>query len=354
MTGSVIVGFTATGKTTFVNTQYAETLRRRNKDIVTDLDLGLGKDSPEVRETYIREVNERTSKGYHVLMPAHPYVLETLIDHGVSFTLFLPDMALREEYLGRVVEREASLSFLSYYYEKWYHNLERLMRRYAESAERVIYLKAGETISDYLEIMDDDTLHIREWGTNMEMIEPWKIQIAKALLTDVDLDRMSGEIFSTPLTGSGEDQELLSPDTTPYSWEIRDTVFLEKAIEYVRRAWGLELKKEDITVNTWISWGNNNQGIELHTHESSHLTSVFYLSAAPSDLILADPRTNAGRGYPYHVRKKAFANHHISPEDGLLVMFPCYIPHYVPPNPGVHRVALVTDFYISHNAGTVS
>lgn len=180
----------------------------------------------------------------------------------------------------------------------------------------------------------------------MNYHEPWRTQIGQQFISGLDGTRAIGEIFSSPsMDQHGQDeQEIISDSHTPYLWGIREDVIVPAALQYSRDCWGYEIEQKTLSYHSWVAHGHNNAGIEPHIHGHSLLTSVLYLAGAPGELTLMDPRGSACRAYPTQVRRHHFANHQIMPETGMLVLFPCYIAHYVLPHPGEFRVALITDF----------
>jgi len=180
----------------------------------------------------------------------------------------------------------------------------------------------------------------------MEYHEPWRTQIGQQVIKDIDEERAITEIFSSPQMAQwgADEQEIISEEHTPYLWRLRREVIVPAVLQYTKDCWDYPIDESTMSYHSWAVHGHNNAGIEPHIHGHSLLTTVLYLAAAPGDLTLMDPRGAACRSYPTPVRRGYFANHHISPTTGMMVIFPCYIPHYVLPHPGEFRVALTTDF----------
>jgi uncharacterized protein (TIGR02466 family) len=84
-------------------------------------------------------------------------------------------------------------------------------------------------------------------------------------------------------------------------------------------------------LQSWINLHDRGGFNFLHQHEGSLLSGSFYLQvpAGSGDFVFRDPRP----GVIHASVKGAFANGHadvhLTPSTGLLVLFPCWIEHYV-------------------------
>lgn len=184
----------------------------------------------------------------------------------------------------------------------------------------------------------------------MQTFEPWRTVIECHDLSDViDTDLLANELLSsTNLLREGlPEVEMVFGDNTPSLSKIRDEIIDVKSREYIEKHWSLSC---DFKRKSWASYSRSNVGIDLHQHACSHLSSILYLVGNPGDLVVADPRGSALRGYPASIRNGSFGNFNIEPKSGLLVIMPSYLYHYVNGKPGYLRVALATDYFLDHDA----
>jgi uncharacterized protein (TIGR02466 family) len=87
-------------------------------------------------------------------------------------------------------------------------------------------------------------------------------------------------------------------------------------------------------LQSWINMHDRGGFNFLHMHEGSLLSGSFYLKVPPGSgqFVFRDPRpgvilSSVKGGVP-----NGHADIHLTPSDGLLVMFPCWMEHYVEPH----------------------
>jgi uncharacterized protein (TIGR02466 family) len=87
-------------------------------------------------------------------------------------------------------------------------------------------------------------------------------------------------------------------------------------------------------LQSWINMHDRGGFNFLHMHEGSLLSGSFYLSVPPGSgqFVFRDPRpgvilSSVKGGVP-----NGHADIHVTPSDGLLVLFPCWMEHYVEPH----------------------
>jgi uncharacterized protein (TIGR02466 family) len=87
-------------------------------------------------------------------------------------------------------------------------------------------------------------------------------------------------------------------------------------------------------LQSWINMHDRGGFNFLHMHEGSLLSGSFYLSVPPGSgqFVFRDPRpgvilSSVKGGVP-----NGHADIHLTPSDGLLVLFPCWMEHYVEPH----------------------
>jgi uncharacterized protein (TIGR02466 family) len=89
-------------------------------------------------------------------------------------------------------------------------------------------------------------------------------------------------------------------------------------------------------LQSWINMHDRGGFNFLHMHEGSLLSGSFYLRVPPGSgqFVFRDPRpgvilSSVKGGVP-----NGHADIHLTPSDGLLVLFPCWMEHYVEPHDG--------------------
>ena len=96
------------------------------------------------------------------------------------------------------------------------------------------------------------------------------------------------------------------------------------------------LGTQRFTLQSWINLHDRGGFNYLHMHEGSLLSGTFYLQVPPRSgaLVFRDPRP----GVLHSTVKGPVPNGHsdirLAPSDGLLVLFPSWMEHYVEPHDG--------------------
>jgi uncharacterized protein (TIGR02466 family) len=92
------------------------------------------------------------------------------------------------------------------------------------------------------------------------------------------------------------------------------------------------------TLNVWANINRRGDFNEVHTHPGATWSGVYYVDAGQS---ASEPEATAIHLYdPYPARTNVFfpeisvSNIVIPPEPGLMILFPAYVPHAVPPHRG--------------------
>ena len=89
-------------------------------------------------------------------------------------------------------------------------------------------------------------------------------------------------------------------------------------------------------LQSWINLHDRGGFNFLHMHEGSLLSGSFYLQVPPGagDFVFRDPRAGVIHGYVKGGVPNGHADVHLHPSEGLLVLFPCWMEHYVEPHEG--------------------
>jgi uncharacterized protein (TIGR02466 family) len=134
--------------------------------------------------------------------------------------------------------------------------------------------------------------------------------------------------------------------TNRHGWNSTDMAVLEQATfaplrQVVRLACARALaemgRPEPVfQLQSWVNLHDRGGFNFLHLHEAALLSGSFYLQVPPGsgDLVFRDPRP----GVIHHAMKGSFPNAHadlnLRPSAGLLVLFPCWMEHFVEPHAG--------------------
>jgi uncharacterized protein (TIGR02466 family) len=87
-------------------------------------------------------------------------------------------------------------------------------------------------------------------------------------------------------------------------------------------------------LQSWINLHDRGGFNFLHLHEGSLLSGSFYLAVPPGSgaLVFRDPRPGVIHGYVKGPVPNGYADVHLAPRPGLLVLFPYWLEHYVEPH----------------------
>lgn len=88
------------------------------------------------------------------------------------------------------------------------------------------------------------------------------------------------------------------------------------------------------TVQSWVNMHDRGGFNFLHVHEGSLLSGSFYLQVPPGSgaLVFRDPRSGVIHGLIKGGVPNGHADVRLTPSTGLLVIFPCWLEHYVEPH----------------------
>lgn len=159
---------------------------------------------------------------------------------------------------------------------------------------------------------------------------------SKYIFENYDLNSFNSDFQKT---------DLLNNELTFF----RDQVVFPEFKKYLNY-WNIDIDAfPDKRVKSWITGSQTGYMVPIHNHSGATLSCVFYLFAEEKnfggELVLADPRTNANRGYKDHF-KPLFENKHYLPNTGEFIIFPSYLYHHTVPFTGNIRLAMPVDLFL--------
>lgn len=132
--------------------------------------------------------------------------------------------------------------------------------------------------------------------------------------------------------------------TNRHGWNSRDMAVLEQPVfaplrDAVRagcasalREMGMPAVRFDL--QSWINLHDRGGFNFLHVHEGCLLSGSFYLQVPPGSgpFVFRDPRPGVVHGQVKGAVPNGYSDIRLAPEAGLLVLFPCWMEHFVEPH----------------------
>lgn len=87
-------------------------------------------------------------------------------------------------------------------------------------------------------------------------------------------------------------------------------------------------------LQSWVNLHDRGGFNFLHVHEGCLLSGSFYLQVPPGSgrFVFRDPRPGVVHGYVKGAVPNGYSDIQLTPEAGLLVLFPCWMEHFVEPH----------------------
>lgn len=87
-------------------------------------------------------------------------------------------------------------------------------------------------------------------------------------------------------------------------------------------------------LQSWVNLHDRGGFNFLHVHEGCLLSGSFYLKVPPGSgrFVFRDPRPGVVHGYVKGAVPNGYNDIQLTPEAGLMVLFPCWMEHYVEPH----------------------
>ena len=132
--------------------------------------------------------------------------------------------------------------------------------------------------------------------------------------------------------------------TNRQGWNSEDMAVLEQPPfaplrDAVRAACSAALGQMGIrdapfALQSWVNLHDRGGFNFLHVHEGCLLSGSFYLKVPPGSgrFVFRDPRPGVVHGYVKGAVPNGYSDIQLTPEAGLMVLFPCWMEHYVEPH----------------------
>jgi uncharacterized protein (TIGR02466 family) len=132
--------------------------------------------------------------------------------------------------------------------------------------------------------------------------------------------------------------------TNRHGWNSEDMAVLGQPVfaplaQAVRAGCASALNEMDVRgipfrLQSWINLHDRGGFNFLHVHEGCLLSGCFYLGvpAGSGKLVFRDPRPGVIHGYIKGAVPNGYSDIRLAPEPGLLVLFPCWMEHFVEPH----------------------
>lgn len=132
--------------------------------------------------------------------------------------------------------------------------------------------------------------------------------------------------------------------TNRQGWNSEDMAVLEQPVfaplqQAIRAACAKALHEMGVRdipfhLQSWVNMHDRGGFNFLHVHEGSLLSGSFYLKVPPGSgrFVFRDPRPGVVHGYVKGAVANGYSDVHLTPDAGLLVLFPCWMEHFVEPH----------------------
>lgn len=132
--------------------------------------------------------------------------------------------------------------------------------------------------------------------------------------------------------------------TNRQGWNSEDMEVLEKPVfaplrDAVRAGCAGALRDMGVPdvpfdLQSWVNLHDRGGFNFLHVHEGCLLSGSFYLQVPPGSgkFVFRDPRPGVVHGYVKGAVPNGYSDIRLTPDAGLLVLFPCWMEHFVEPH----------------------
>jgi uncharacterized protein (TIGR02466 family) len=106
---------------------------------------------------------------------------------------------------------------------------------------------------------------------------------------------------------------------------------------------------KDVLVNQlWININSKNDWNSVHQHSQYHISGTYYVKTNKNcgEICFRDPRPGALTNNVYKIYEQ-YPIQFFNPEDGMLILFPSFLDHYVKPNKSEEdRISISFDIFL--------
>lgn len=182
----------------------------------------------------------------------------------------------------------------------------------------------------------------------LQDVEPWRTVVRRGIIRGVDNEALVSESLMKITNRNYDefdlDENTVTADNFPQIHQHLREKVVPRMLDYLYDVWGLEDVR--YSYNAWVRVTTGGEGMKLHEHSGSVLSAIYYPMSSGGAINLVDPRGSACRGYPTAVRNRHFNLFSEDPKEGLLVIFPSYLQHYVDGHSTEMRVSVPIDIYL--------
>lgn len=133
--------------------------------------------------------------------------------------------------------------------------------------------------------------------------------------------------------------------------KFKDRVVLPSFNHYLQHKWNVSLDDfEEYNLKSWYTGAKKGYDIQYHNHSGAQLSSIFYLLIEGNhggELLLADPRTNANRGY-FGKMFEDFSMKAFTPMSCTFIIFPSFLYHFTDMFEGTIRLGIPVDLFLGN------
>jgi uncharacterized protein (TIGR02466 family) len=146
-------------------------------------------------------------------------------------------------------------------------------------------------------------------------------------------------------------------------WNSEDMAILERPMfaslrDVVRAGCASALREMGVPairfdLQSWVNLHDRGGFNFLHVHEGCLLSGSFYLKVPPGSgpFVFRDPRPGVVHGYVKGAVPNGYSDIRLAPEAGLLVLFPCWMEHFVEPHDSDEPRIVIAFNAVPPNAG---
>ncbi|AGH32136.1 hypothetical protein VPHG_00069 [Vibrio phage 11895-B1] len=114
--------------------------------------------NPDFPSNYIKHIKSLIGEVDFIFVSSHEDVRKALNDNELFYTLVIPDVSLREEWIGRCFVRGNDYKFMAVLCKNWYEWLNPLKIHNGDYQVATCRLQHGEYLSDKIDWVENCTI----------------------------------------------------------------------------------------------------------------------------------------------------------------------------------------------------